>query len=436
MKMQARFHWMAVALAALAPAVARAELSAAEQRIVAAVKERTPAALQFLEKVVNVNSGTMNPEGVREAGALFRAELDALGFRTQWIEMPPEMHRAGHLVATHEGTHGKRLLLIGHIDTVFERTSPVTPWDRRGDRVRGQGVADMKGGDVIVLQALHALKATGELDSARITVVFTGDEERAGEPIEVARAALVDAAKTSDVALAFEGTVKDKDGRDTATVGRRASSGWQLLVTGKPGHSGGVFGESSGYGAIYEGARILNAFRESLVEPGLTFNPGVVLGGTKIDYDAVSATGTAFGKINVIASGMRVQGDLRYVDYAQRDRAHAKMREIVAASLPGGRAAITFHEAYPPMAPTEGNYKLLRDYSQASEDAGLGPMRALPPDARGAGDVQFVAPYLDSLDGLGATGRGTHTDNEELEITSIERGAIRTAIFIHRLTHS
>jgi glutamate carboxypeptidase len=360
MKVRTRFHWMAVALAALAPAVARAELSATEQRIVAAVKERTPAALQFLEKVVNVNSGTMNPEGVREAGALFRAELDALGFRTRWIDMPPEMRRAGHLVATHEGTHGKRLLLIGHIDTVFEKTSPVTPWDRRGDRVRGQGVADMKGGDVIVLQALHALKVTGELDSARITVVFTGDEERAGDPIEVARAALVDAAKMSDVALAFEGTVKDKDGRDTATVGRRASSGWQLLVTGKPGHSGGVFGESSGYGAIYEGARILNAFRESLVEPGLTFNPGVVIGGTKIDYDAVSATGTAFGKVNVIASGMRVQGDLRYVDYAQRDRAQAKMREIVAASLAGARAAITFHEAYPPMAPTKGNHKLLR----------------------------------------------------------------------------
>jgi len=230
--------------------------------------------------------------------------------------------------------------------------------------------------------------------------------------------------------------MKDKEGRDTATVGRRASSGWQLLVTGKPGHSGGVFGDSSGYGAIYEGARILNAFRESLAEPGLTFNPGVVLGGTKIDYDAVSATGTAFGKVNVIASGLRVQGDLRYVDYAQRDRAQAKMREIVAASLAGARAAITFHEAYPPMAPTEGNYKLLRGYSQASEDAGLGAIPALPPNDRGAGDVQFVAPYLDSLDGLGATGRGSHTDNEELEIASIERGAIRTAIFIHRLTHS
>ena len=413
--------------------VASAQLTSEEQRIVDAVKANNPAALQLLERTVNVNSGTMNPEGVREVGRLFAEQFRGLGLETRWEEMPPDMHRAGHLVAWREGSRGKRLLLIGHLDTVFEKDSPVQAWDRRGDRVRGQGVSDMKGGDVIILEALRALKAVGALDGTTITVVFTGDEERVGDPIEAARAALVGAAKRSDAALAFEGTVR-RNGQDTATIGRRSSSSWVVRVKGKQGHSAGVFGEKAGYGAIYEGARILDAFRKELVEADLTFNPGVVLGGTAVTFDALAARGTAFGKNNVIANTFEVHGDLRYLSNEVRDRVRARMREIVAASLPGTSAEITFRESYPPMAPTEGNLRLLEMHSRASADAGLGPIPALPPGERGAGDVQFVAPYVDCLDGLGATGSGSHSPDEDLEIASIERASIRAAILIYRLT--
>jgi glutamate carboxypeptidase len=430
----ARLLFTLVAVCALVPTATSAELTTTEEKIVALVKQRSGAALQFLERTVNVNSGTMNPDGVREVGKLFRDEFDQLGFATAWIEMPPEMHRAGHLVAKREGNQGKRLLLIGHLDTVFEKDSAVRLWDRSGDRVRGQGVSDMKGGDVIVVEALRALQRVGALDNTTISVVFTGDEERVGRPLDVARADLIGFAKRSDVALAFEGTVKDKDGKDTATIGRRASSSWTLLVTGKQAHSMGVFGKSSGYGAIYETARILNAFRDQLIEPDLTFNVGLIVGGTDITYDEVAARGTAYGKTNIIARTARVEGDLRYLTNEQRDRTHARMREIVANSLPGTSAEIAFHEAYPAMSPTEGNLRILRIYSQASIDAGLGAIGALPPGQRGAGDVQFVAPYVDSLDGLGATGNGAHSPDEDLEIASIERATIRTAIFIYRLT--
>jgi glutamate carboxypeptidase len=347
--------------------------------------------------------------------------------------MPPAMHRAGHLVAWKEGARGKRVLLIGHLDTVFEKDSPVQPWDRRGDRVRGQGVADMKGGDVIIVEALRALKAVGALEDATVTVVFTGDEERSGQPIEVARAALIDAARRSDVALAFEGTI-NRDGHDTATIGRRSSSSWLLRVKGRQGHSAGVFSPEAGYGAIFEGARILEAFRTQLIEQDLTFSPGVVLGGTEVSFDPLAARGSAFGKNNVIASTFEARGDLRYLSNEVRDRVRAKMREIVAASLPRTSAEITFREAYPPMAPTEGNLRLLQMHSRASEDAGLGPIAAVPPGERGAGDVQFVAPYVDCLDGLGATGSHSHSPNEELEIASIERATLRAALLIYRLT--
>ncbi len=386
------------ALLALLAADAAAALTAAEQQIVAAVKERSGAALQFLERTVNVNSGTLNPEGVREVGRMFRAEFDQLGFTTRWVDLPPAMQRAGHLVAAREGKQGKRLLLIGHLDTVFEKDSPVQRWERKGDRIRGPGVSDMKGGDVIIVEALRALAKLHALDNTSITVVFTGDEEKPGSPLEVTRAELVSAAKRSDLALGFEGIVKDKEGKDTATIGRRASSGWMLTVTGKPAHSSGVFSESSGFGAIYEGARILNAFREQVAEPDLTFNPGAVVGGTEVSYDP------------------------------------AVKRAIVAKSLPGAKAEITFSESYPPMSPTPGNLRLLEGYSQASVDAGLGVIEALPPGQRGAGDVQFVAPYVACLDGIGPSGEGSHTNDEDLEPGSIERATIRAALLIYRLT--
>lgn len=423
------------AICALFPATANcAGLETTEQDIVGLVKERSGPALQLLERAVDVNSGTMNPDGAREVGKIFRDEFEQMGFVVSWVDMPAAMHRAGHLIATRKGNQGKRLLLIGHLDTVFEKDSPVQLWDRKGGRVRGQGVSDMKGGDVIIIEALRALNRVGALANTSISVIFTGDEERVGMPLDIARADLIDLAKRSDVALAFEGMVRNKDGVDTATIGRRASSTWTLLVTGKQAHSMGVFSQNSGYGAVYETARILNAFREQLIEPDLTFNAALILGGTDISYDEVAAKGTAYGKTNVIPRTARVQGDLRYLTNEQRDRIHTRMQEIVAANLPGTSAKISFQEGYPAMQPTEGNLKILQAYSQASSDAGLGPVEALPPGQRGAGDVQFVAPYVDSLDGLGASGNGAHSPDEDLEIASIERSSIRAAILIYRLT--
>lgn len=425
--------WTLAACAALTTS-ALAQLSDTEQRIVASVKQRTPAALQLLEKSVRINSGTLNPEGVRAVGEIYRAELEQLGFQTRWIDMPPAMKRAGHLVAVHEG-QGKRLLLLGHLDTVFEKGSSVPLWDRQGDRVRGQGVNDMKGGDVIMIEALRALKSTGALDTMNIEIMFTGDEERTGAPLQAARADMVAMGKRADYALSFEGSNKH-DGVDTASIARRSSGGWVLHVKGKPAHSMGVFSAQSGYGAIYETARILNAFREQVIEPSLTFNPGLVFGGTNISYAEDTATASAFGKSNVIARDSEVLGDLRYLSPEQGERARQKMQGIVSSgNLPGTSATISFSESYPPMPPTEAGRKLVEVYSKASQDAGLGRIDILDPSLRGAGDVQFVAPYTVGIDGLGAQGRGAHTDDEDLEVASIERGAVRAALLMYRLTH-
>jgi glutamate carboxypeptidase len=301
-----------VPLLALAAAPAAGQqLSPQEQAIVRSVDAHAADAVNFLERIVNINSGTLNPAGVREVGRHFQAPLDSLGFDVRWIDMPDSL---------------------------------------------------------------------------------TGDEESAGRPLEISRHHLIEAGRNSDAALEFETGSRDALG-EYAVVARRSSSGWTLRVRGRTGHSSGVFGEGSGSGAIFEAARILNAFHEELRgEPNLTFNPGVIVGGTDVEYDPRRSAGTAFGKTNVIAQTAIVTGDIRTLTDEQLQRTRERMRAIVARHLPRTEAEITFGEGYPSMPPTEGNQTLLDVLNTVNRDLGTAPMQAFDPGRRGAADVSFVAP--------------------------------------------
>ena len=406
-------------------------LSPEEQAIVKFVDANNEDALKLLERVVNINSGTQNLAGVREVGKLFRAELDALGFKTTWVD-GTTFKRAGHLVAEHPGT-GPKMLLIGHLDTVFEKDSPFQKFERVGPTsARGPGIIDMKGGDVIVIQALKALDAAGALKAMDVTVVMTGDEEDPGEPQSAARAALVAAAKGKDIAIGFEDGAMDPK---TAITARRGTTSWQLRVKGKPAHSSQIFREDIGAGAIFEAARILNSFREKLAgEEFLTFNPGVILGGTSADFDAVQARGSAFGKTNVIAEHALVSGDLRTLSAEQLARTKKTMHAIVAQAMPHTQATLTFDEGYPPLAPTEGNAKLMAMYDQASRDLGFGAVAAVSPMKAGAADVSFVAGHVKMiLDGIGLMGADDHTVKETADLTTLPSQTKRAAVLLYRL---
>lgn len=415
------------------PALAQEALSDTERTIVAAVDADVAAGLILLEAAVNINSGSMNAEGVREVGRLFRGELDALGFETRWVDGTP-FERGGHLVAERPG-NGPTILLIGHLDTVFELDSPFQRYELLNDSTaRGPGIIDMKGGDVIIVEALRALRAAGTLDDACITVIMTGDEEKAGRPLDLARAALVEAAQRSDVSLGFE----DGDGNPrTAVVARRGASRWLLRVRGTPAHSSQIFQPEYGSGAIYEASRILLAFHDELSGwEDLTFNPGVIVGGTTANFDAEQGRGDAFGKNNVIAGTAIVSGDLRAVSPEQRSGAEKRMREIVADHLPRTEAEIEFVHSYPPMAATAGNLELLGLYDQVSRDLGFGSVTAVDPRAAGAADVSFTAGHVDmALDGLGLMGTGGHTVEETADLGTLPMQTKRAAILIYRLTH-
>jgi glutamate carboxypeptidase len=424
---------LSVLVAALPAASQCQQLTPSERRILIAVDAGTPRAVALLEQSVNINSGTLNLAGVRQVGDLLAAEFASLGFQTRWID-GAAWGRAGHLVAEWRGTgQGPKLLLIGHLDTVFEPDSPVQRFERVGaDSARGPGVTDMKGGNAVMLLALRALRDAGQLDRLQITAHFTGDEEDSGDPIALARRDLVAAADWADVAIGFENGPPEPH---VAVVARRGSTGWILRTEGTPSHSSQIFKPGVGSGAIYEIARILTAFHDSLsAEPYLTFNPGAIVGGTAVTFDSVENRGTAFGKTNVVAEGAVATGDLRALTPEQLASAKERMQRLAARPYPGTRARIRFEDSYPPFAPTDGNRRLLELLDRASRDAGLPAVAAVDPSRAGAADISFVAGRVSmALDGLGLKGPGDHTVAETADLRMLPVQAKRAALLLARL---
>jgi glutamate carboxypeptidase len=418
-------------------------LSPLEQKMVSTIDAHIPADQALLEKLVDINSGTMHLTGVEAVKDILIPQFESLGFKVRWVPMQTQTARAGDLVAEHacpqaEGKCGTRLLLIGHMDTVFEPSSTFQKYsivpNTNGNIATGPGVADMKGGLVVMLAALRAIREAGVLDNTEIRIVLSGDEERFGAPVELARRDLIAAAKQSDVALEFEPSVR-LNSQDTISISRRSSTTWHLETTGISGHSSQIFGDRLGDGAIYELARILDAFRKELPEEGLTFNPGLTLGGATAQIDPDSTGGSATGKANVVAPAAIAVGDLRTLNDAQTERVEARMRAIVSAHLPKADAKITFDEGYPAMARTPSGEKLLAQWSGISTALGLGPVQEGGPMTRGAGDIAFAAPYVSGLVGVGILGEGYHAEGETAYLDSLAKQAKRNAILMERLTH-
>lgn len=406
-------------------------LSKAEQQAIRNVDADFKTTLELLKQSVNINSGTFNIAGVKQVGELFGKELAALGFTVEWVTMPDSLKRAGHLLAYRKGKKGKKIFLAGHLDTVFEPDMPANPFTVLNDStVTGQGINDMKGGDVLIIAALKALHKQGFLNDANITVYFTGDEENAGDPRSVSRGDFIEKAKQHEVALSFEGA----QGMNTVVTARRGASEWKLEVEGIQAHSSGVFGRS-GYGAIYEASRIINTFREKLsAEKYLTFNPGLFIGGSEMNYNEGAQKGEASGKTNIISPKTVVIGDLRFLTEEQKEKARETMRQIVAQHLPGTKATISFKDGIPSMPPTAGNDSLRIIVNDISLALGYGEVKANDPGSRGAGDISYVAKYVDCLDGLGASGSGSHAPGEIINLNEYPKLIKRAALLIYQLT--
>ncbi len=414
----------AIGAALLSIGNVHAALAPQERAIADWISGKQEDMVSLLEKAVKISSPSEDVAGVRAMHELFAAELQAIGLTPRWVPLPEASQRGGHLFAERTGAKGKRLLLIGHLDTVL----PGGKFVRDGATGRGSGVNDMKGGDVVLIYALKALHAAGALEGTQIVVAMTGDEESLAEPVAVSRAPLIAAAKRSDVALAFE-TARAGE----ATVARRGASSWRLEVTGPTGHSSGIFSAAMGSGAVYETARILEGFHTELRKlPGLTANVAVLAGGASVQEEAFALT--ARGKGNIIPALAVARGDLRAVSPEQLAQAEAAMREVVAKNRPRTEAKLTVSHRYPPMAAEPRHLEVLAAYEAVSRDLGQGAVAANNAAQRGAGDSAFVAPYCAVLDGLGPYGTGAHAERETVDLASLPAQAARAAVLIYRLT--
>lgn len=419
------------ALLCFTSAAGAAPRANAQQSLVGFIKAQQERSIALLEEIVDVNSGTMNFAGVRKVGDMVRPQFEALGFKVSWIDGAP-FGRAGHLVAERKG-RGRHILLIGHLDTVFELNHPFQRFERvDAFTARGPGTADMKGGIIVGLAALGALAQVGALDDLHITVVLHGDEEDSGEPLALARQTIIDVAKAADIAIGLENAA---DNPATAVTARRSSTSWRVEVKAKSAHSSQIFSDDVGAGAIYELARILDRFYQELRgDEYLTFSPGLIAGSTQLQFNAEPLRAEVSGKDNIVAPQAIASGDLRTISVQQREQTKERMRKIVADHLPQTSAQIVFNDSYPPMSPTDGNRKLLSMYDQVSRDLGFGPVTAVNPRKAGAADVSFAADHVEmAIDGLGLLGGGSHTPEEFADLRTFQIQSQRLALLLYRL---
>ena len=194
-------------------------LTKTEKKIHNYVEKHSDEAINLLEKVVNINSGSLNIGGNRKVGAIFQRELDKLGFRTYWVTYPDSIKRSGHLFAEMRGGKGKKIVMVGHLDTVFELDHPFQKFSRNGNTAYGPGVTDMKSGDVSLLYTMKALHHIDALKDMDLTLAFIGDEEKLGAHSSIVRKELISAGKWADIGLGFEGA----HGMETGKIARRSS---------------------------------------------------------------------------------------------------------------------------------------------------------------------------------------------------------------------
>jgi glutamate carboxypeptidase len=166
----------------------------------------------------------------------------------------------------------------------------------------------------------------------------------------------------------------------------------------------------------------------------MTYSVGLVLGGEGIKVDS-GGNGSVSGKTNVIPGEAIARGDIRALTPDQLARVKDKMQSIVSKNLPRTQAEIRIEDKYPPMAPTAGNKALFAMLNEANRALGIPEEEELDPMLRGAGDISFVAPYVDSLSGLGASGSGGHAPGETVDLLSLPLQSKRAAVLISRLIH-
>ena len=379
--------------------------------------------LEMLERITNINSGSLNKQGVNELASIFSEELRLLGFSIstlpgEVIEMPScpgsdyNVDVADHVLASKSGS-GSRLLMMGHFDTVFPLDSPFQEFSREGDTMYGPGVSDMKGGLVVMLYALKALNENGGLSDKSITVLLNSDEEMGSLS---SRKYLEEQAMLHDWGLVYESSGNNRLTRERKGLGQA-----RFVVHGRASHAGGA--HEQGRSAIKELAyKIVQIENITDYETGVTVNVGVVSGGEAR---------------NTIAPCAEALIDLRYPRAQQGIDTVAKFEKIFGSiySYPVDSGEITtesWSNLHRPakIATPESDYLLNKTIAIGrllGQELGIG-------DSGGGTDGSLTqAVGLPTLDSLGSAGTGAHSNREQGRVSSLIERAKLSAVLIRRL---
>ncbi len=374
------------------------------------LNERETEMLAFLERLVNTNSGTYLREGVNQLADIIDPKLRELGFE---VERLSQTHFGDHLLARKGGPSPKRLLCVGHMDTVFpEGETRRRPFRVAGDRAYGPGVIDMKGGIVVLLYSLQALmKAVPELYRSLNLVVLLNSDEEIGSPTSAPY--IVQEAKSADTVCVFEPARP----KGQVVIKRKGVGKYCLTVYGKAAHAGAQ--PELGVSAIEELARaILDIHVLNDFEDGLTVNVGVIRGGTRS---------------NIIAEQAYAEIDLRAVDQAQVDRSQKELNRICRPHRDGIRMELTGGITFRPMLKTERSLELLRLLQEAGREVGADIDEIF---TGGGSDGNQTSHYAPTIDGLGPQGTGAHSPDESLIVPTLLERSKAFALFIEKWQRS
>lgn len=383
---------LVVATAAVAPAMAGPRR---DEGLWKAAEAARPEQLKLLETLVNIDSGTGDVEGGRRVLDVLAPRLEALGARVERV--PAEIPGLpDNLVATLKGKGKAKILMIGHIDTVFEPgTAARWPYSVSGDRATGPGVGDEKGGVIQAVVALEILTARGFRNYDTLTLLLETSEER-GSP---GTRALIDRlVKSHEVELNLE----PGDAPDKVTVWRKGSSTFNIDVKGRPAHAG--VAPQNGRNAATELVHQLAAV-ETLPKSGdrLTANLTILQAGSRY---------------NIIPENARAQINVRIRDKADLDRVQALFEESARnTKVPDTKVTVSRENSFPPL-PDNPHTDALADRATAIY-AELG--RELGTGGNGGASESALAHEAGTpaLDGLGPVGGDFHTDKEWIDLTTI-----------------
>jgi glutamate carboxypeptidase len=387
---------IALAGAVVLPALTHVA-SAAEKnsRVLTAAQAARAAELQLLEQVVNIDSGTGDVEGGRKVAGVLIPRLQALGMTIESVPAE-EAGLAENTVATLTGHGRSRILMIGHIDTVFEPgTAQRRPFRTDEKRAYGPGVSDEKGGVVEGLYALQILHDLGFTNFSKIVVLMETSEER-GSP--GTRALIGKLLKDADVELNLE----PGDLPDTLTVWRKGSDTYRIEVKGRAAHAG--IAPQEGRNAALELIHQLsglNVFPKS--GDGLTANLTVMHAGTRG---------------NIIPEDAWAQVNVRVRDKADFERVAQVLRKNAETTvIPDTKVTVSHGEGFPPLPNNPATDKLAARAQRIY--AGIG--RTLIPGGNGGASESALAADagVAALDGLGPVGGGFHSEKEFLELDTV-----------------